>query len=393
MSPEVLDGLARAFTRDGYVIVEGVLSPVQLRVLRAECDAVTRRYALLGGHPAPRLRDSSAPSESEAEAEDDADPSNAPLEWLSRDFGCVLEVPGCCGCCPPPDPLTGGYRSSACAVTRPAVDATLAPDGPLGALARALLSGSGSARPPFAASSESSPSDDEEPQRTPTGSDADAEMCLFNDQYIVKPPSSVAARFAWHRDSQYRDDAADDGETTLGKRKNVSGSRGGTKSVPYVSLWTALDDVDALNGCVRVLPYPSGPQQTREIPGRPEKKRKRAKPRDGETERLDPRDSYARYSGARLEVLSTARWREDLSAEEREDAAEAFRDVRVCAMRAGDTLCMSDRVMHCSGPNASAGLRRAWMPQFSARAMRNRDGNPTALAVPAAKIRGSHARE
>ena len=118
MSPEVLDGLARAFTRDGYVIVEGVLSPVQLRVLRAECDAVTRRYALLGGHPAPRLRDSSAPSESEAEAEDDADPSNAPLEWLSRDFGCVLEVPGCCGCCPPPDPLTGGYRSSACAVTR-----------------------------------------------------------------------------------------------------------------------------------------------------------------------------------------------------------------------------------------------------------------------------------
>ena len=91
--------------------------------------------------------------------------------------------------------------------------------------------------------------------------------------------------------------------------------------------------------------------------------------------------------------MSTARWREDLSAEEREDAAEAFRDVRVCAMRAGDTLCMSDRVMHCSGPNASAGLRRAWMPQFSARAMRNRDGNPTALAVPAAKIRGSHARE
>ena len=37
----------RAFTRDGYVIVEDVLSPVQLRVLRAECDAVTRRTGYL----------------------------------------------------------------------------------------------------------------------------------------------------------------------------------------------------------------------------------------------------------------------------------------------------------------------------------------------------------
>ena len=56
MSPEALDGLARAFTRDGYVIVQDVLSPVQLRVLRAECDAhgvadaeVERAVRLLNG--------------------------------------------------------------------------------------------------------------------------------------------------------------------------------------------------------------------------------------------------------------------------------------------------------------------------------------------------------
>ena len=143
MSPEALDGLARAFTRDGYVIVEDVLSPVQLRVLRAECDAVTRRYARLGGTPSRGVEmRARLPRKEEAEAEEeeeDAEPSNVSLEWLSRDFGCILEVPGCCGCCPAPDPRTGGYRSEACAVTRAAVDATLAPDGPLGALARALL--------------------------------------------------------------------------------------------------------------------------------------------------------------------------------------------------------------------------------------------------------------
>ena len=217
MSPEALDGLARAFTRDGYVIVEDVLSPVQLRVLRAECDAVTRRYARLGGHPEPRRRDASAPPEEKEEAEaeeeeEDAEPSNVSLEWLSRDFGCILEVPGCCGCCPAPDPRTGGYRSEACAVTRAAVDATLAPDGPLGALARALLGGS----EPSAAGRE------RKDEKEPPGTATDDDVCLFNDQYIVKPPSSAAARFTWHRDSQWCDEAA--GSPTLGKRKTKLGS-------------------------------------------------------------------------------------------------------------------------------------------------------------------------
>ena len=365
MSPEALDGLARAFTRDGYVIVQDVLSPVQLRVLRAECDAVTRCYARLGGPPEPRRRDSSAPPEEKEEAEaeeeeEDAEPSNVSLEWLARDFGCILEVPGCCGCCPAPDPRAGGYRSEACAVTRAAVDATLAPDGPLGALARALLGGS----EPSAAFSKD--------EKEPLGTATDDDVCLFNDQYIVKPPSSAAARFTWHRDSQWCDEAAGSPTSpTLGKRKteaqtvaNVarqSPPRFNAQRVPYVSLWTALDDVDATNGCVRVLPYPAA--------------------RDGESE-IHHEDDASR----RLDVLSRNRWREDLSDRERDEAAAAFRDVRVCVMRAGDTLCMSDRVLHCSGPNASGALRRAWMPQFSKRAIRKRDGEPTALAVPARSV-------
>ena len=402
MSPEALDGLARAFTRDGYVIVEDVLSSEQLRVLRDECDAVMRRYARLGGPPAPRLRDSSAPPEAEAEAEVDADPLNASLEWLSRDFGCILEVPGCCGCCPPSDSRTGGYRSPSCEVTRAAVDATLAPDGPLGALARALLSSS--ARPKFPASSESSLNDEKTPPGRPTGPDTDPEMCLFNDQYIVKPPSSCAARFAWHRDSQWCDEAAERGASTLGKRKSVADDDAvvSPKRVPYVSLWTALDDVDALNGCVRVLPYPSGPEGGRGHPTRAknEDARETRKAKTLFPEKADAlvdahATNAARYphSSARLNLLSNARWRENLCAEEREKAADAFRDVRVCAVRAGGVLCMSDRVLHCSGPNASRAVRRAWMPQFSARAIRHRDGDPTALAVPAASIRARERRE
>ena len=95
---------------------------------------------------------------------------------------------------------------------------------------------------------------------------------------------------------------------------------------------------------------------------------------------------HEKNASRRLDVLSRKRWREDLSDRERDEAAAAFRDVRVCVMRAGDTLCMSDRVLHCSGPNASGALRRAWMPQFSKRAIRKRDGEPTALAVPARSV-------
>lgn len=63
-------------------------------------------------------------------------------------------------------------------------------------------------------------------------------------------------------------------------------------------------------------------------------------------------------------------------------AASAFDEVRVVAMRAGSVLAMSDRVLHCSGPNATGRARRAWMPQFSAGAMTNAQQMPVALAVP-----------
>jgi len=37
----------------------------------------------------------------------------------------------------------------------------------------------------------------------------------------------------------------------------------------------------------------------------------------------------------------------------------------VLEMKAGDAVVFTDKVLHCSGPNQSAHVRMAWMPQFS----------------------------
>lgn len=58
--------------------------------------------------------------------------------------------------------------------------------------------------------------------------------CLFNEQYIVKPPrSGLESSFAWHRDSDWCRDQA------LGS---------------FISIWVALDDVHADNGGLLVRP-------------------------------------------------------------------------------------------------------------------------------------------
>ena len=62
-------------------------------------------------------------------------------------------------------------------------------------------------------------------------------------------------------------------------------------------------------------------------------------------------------------------------------------------MRAGDVLFMSDRVLHCSGPNASDKVRRAWMPQFSSGPVLDASGAPVAVARDMAFNIGYHRRE
>ena len=261
-------------------------------------------------------------------------------------------MPGCCACCPPPDPRTGNYRAEGCHVGSPAVRRLLAPDGALGALADALLA----------------------PRRHKTH--------LFNDQYIVKPPSSAHARFSWHRDSQWCDEPdaneRDDDVAKTNDKNDASGSAGSARDAPsYLSLWTALDDAHAANGAVRVLPYPRDDHGDDRGDGV-------ALPVPVSGSHAERSSAYP-LNAARLNALAIDRWRDDDAAAE---ASVAFADVVIADVRAGSVLAMSDKVLHCSGPNASSATRRAWMPQFSDGAVARRDPRdderaaPVALAVP-----------
>ena len=60
------------------------------------------------------------------------------------------------------------------------------------------------------------------------------DVWLFNEQFVVKS-ADVGMPFSWHQDSGYIDSAC--------------------PHKPYLSLWCALDDVDAQNGTVYVLPF------------------------------------------------------------------------------------------------------------------------------------------
>ncbi|GIM08772.1 hypothetical protein Vretimale_12773 [Volvox reticuliferus] len=138
---------------------------------------------------------------------------------------------------------------------------------------------------------------------------------LFNEQFIVKPPrSSAAAAFGWHRDSDWCRD-----------RQEYEYS-------PYVSVWTALDDMTADNGALTVLPG--------------------------------------------SHVASDANWCGDGWSKGRQPDEYLF-------VPAGTVVVFLDTLLHASGPNRSQHMRRAWMAQFSALPILRRiDQQPVALAVP-----------
>ena len=154
---------------------------------------------------------------------------------------------------------------------------------------------------------------------------------LFNDQYVAKPPARAdsalrASCFEWHRDSQWCDNGED-------------GS-----NVPYLSCWVALDDVSEENGTLRMLPYPPAAS-----------------------------DATHRERASAYPPMS------DLPSPMSGDACEDCG--RLLTIRAGSVVFFSDVVFHCSGPNLSESIRRAWMPQFSAGPIVRADGSPVSLVA------------
>ena len=141
---------------------------------------------------------------------------------------------------------------------------------------------------------------------------------LFNDQYIVKPSlGGDAASFAWHRDSDW--------------------CREGCVPQPYISIWVALDDMTAENGCFIVKPKSHATSTNFvHLPG------------------LEPNELV-------------------------EHPDEPF----PLYMKAGSAVLTADCVEHGSGSNTSKFSRRAWMPQFSCQPIVWKEsGIPVSLAIP-----------
>ena len=152
---------------------------------------------------------------------------------------------------------------------------------------------------------------------------------LFNEHFVVKPPG--AGRFAWHTDAAHQLEAV-----------LALGGDAGDALAEYASAWIALDDVDASNGQLLLLPR-DAPQP----PG--------ARP-------LEPAGAAA------------SAWLES--------AGAAAHVVRPTA-RAGDAIVFAATLWHASEPNASSADRRAYYAQYSRSPIATPRGGPLHLALPA----------
>jgi len=135
-------------------------------------------------------------------------------------------------------------------------------------------------------------------------------LMLFNEQYIVKPSrSGESGSFAWHRD-------ADSLFLAIGGQSSIllDDDDGDDSTMRYVSVWIALDEMTAENGCLRIR-----------------------------------RKSHTADNAETTSIT-------------KENATLCIAELEVDA---GTAIVMHHMVEHCSGPNKTQFERRAWMPQYS----------------------------
>ncbi len=134
---------------------------------------------------------------------------------------------------------------------------------------------------------------------------------LFHEQYVVKF-AEVGTKFGWHQDSGYV----------------------GHYHRPYLSCWCALDDMTIENGTVSVLPYSAIGMQ----------------PDDLYDHRIeDASNDKIGYRGDHPGVPAI--------------------------VPAGSIVVFSSRTFHRSGPNATSGIRRCYLAQYSAEPIMNKEGS------------------
>jgi ectoine hydroxylase-related dioxygenase (phytanoyl-CoA dioxygenase family) len=142
------------------------------------------------------------------------------------------------------------------------------------------------------------------------------EAYLFLDQHVVKAPGG-GMRFGWHQDSGYV----------------------GFEHTPYLTTWTALDDMDERVGTIHLLPF-------------------------------------SRAGGKEV----TGHIREEGS----NDMIGYFGDDPgiTAAVPAGSVVVFSSLTFHCSGANQSDRWRRSFLAQYTPAPQRSPEGKLTQRAEP-----------
>ena len=134
---------------------------------------------------------------------------------------------------------------------------------------------------------------------------------FFYDQFVVKGAEGGMS-FGWHQDSGY-----------------VVGNGGPSDHLPYLTCWCPLDDTNAENGTVRLIPFTANPASREILP-------------------------HQRQAGSN-----------DLVAE-----ADSSQMITVEA-EAGSIVAFSSRMLHATGPNRTARLRRVYLAQYAPEAILN----------------------
>jgi ectoine hydroxylase-related dioxygenase (phytanoyl-CoA dioxygenase family) len=162
---------------------------------------------------------------------------------------------------------------------------------------------------------------------------------LFNEQYIVKPPNSEdGSIFNYHQDGEYLEDV----------------------NIPFVSCWICLDDTTPENGALHMVPY--------------------FDTADSKSYAYLYREDYIRHHRGAADkyppkyTLVQKHLKQDPSLHEIEVAMY---------IPAGSIIIIASQMLHRSTGNKSNDYRRAFMPQFSSRAITSENSKqPLVFAVP-----------
>ncbi|MYD99572.1 MAG: phytanoyl-CoA dioxygenase family protein [Gammaproteobacteria bacterium] len=145
---------------------------------------------------------------------------------------------------------------------------------------------------------------------------------LFHEQWVVKG-AEQGMKFAWHQDSGY-----------------VNFRDPGNTHRPYVTCWTALDDMTRENGTISVMPHDRVGSRETVFPHRAE----------------PGTNDLVGYEGDDPGVLVEA--------------------------PAGSVAVFSSTSLHRSGANTTRQLRRAYLTQYSREPLRSSNGDLWGQAVP-----------